>query len=562
MRYDWPDRSGTHWEKSLRLPDFPSLPGLLFLLFFSLLSSLFLLRLIKIHRQHTLPESHYCQFQHGCFLSSPLRQYSSFSSETDNIDPNRTSLNPLSSHPSSESPVPGPLNFSIAPRSSSSPNYKISPFDVTSFKTDHQPQQWLFTPPPQQPLAPNSNEDNSNLNNPSLQEDFVLFPSAPAPRPRDSRVQALPTTTHRYPAAYNQQLAHCDRRLSLNLNQFSRSPAQNPQVARVISQSTGYPLSTSNRSSPSTRTHIQRYHAASVPSNSPHTNRPPVPLFNSTGNLFQNQQQALNYRRRIMSAPNMQGEYHGRLFPAPAANPRPDFSDIFDLQSNHFDDGFDSTMEPSMFSQQPSGAGFTPADDSLAGAPPGTVSPKDLMMDASAPPSTSFTDLSTPSFESPGYFSQNTSPMFPADLELGTGHEGWDPLFPTTEESFPAVYDADSLDIAATLSETKPGKPPASPMIRNLSSPGQSPAPNRVTKHSSVSSVSSRSRKPLPPIKYDAEDPIALKRARNTEAARKSRARKLKRQDDMESRIADLEKMLEESQQREQYWKALAENKA
>ncbi|RJE19538.1 control protein [Aspergillus sclerotialis] len=351
-----------------------------------------------------------------------------------------------------------------------------------------------------------------------------------------------------HPAAINPQLAQYDRRHSLNLNQFSRSTAQNPQLARVISQSTGYPLSTSNRSSPSNRTHAQRYLAASVPSNSPQPNRPPVPLFNSTGNLSQNQQKALNYRRRIMSTPNIQ-----------------DFSDIFDLQTSHFD-GFDSTMEPSMVSpQQPLATSFTPVNDSMAGAPAGTVSPKDLMMDNSAPPSTSFTDLSTPSFESPGYFSQNTSPMFPAELELGAGHEGWDPLFPPTDESFPAIYDADSLDIATTttLSETKPAKPPASPMIRKLSSPGQSPAPTRgVAKHSSVSGVNARQRKPLPPIKYDADDPVAVKRARNTEAARKSRARKLKRQDDMEARIAELEKMLEEAQQREQYWKALAENKA
>ena len=393
----------------------------------------------------------------------------------------------------------------------------------------------------------------------------MLFPPTPAPLPRsrDSRVQALPTTTHRYPAANNPQLAQYDRRHSLNLNQFSRSSAQNPQLARVISQSTGYPLSTSNRSSPSTRTHSQRYLAASVPSNSPQPNRPPVPLFNSTGNPSQNQQHALNYRRRIMSTPNMQGEYRHRLFPLSTTNLQPDFSDIFDLQSNQFDD-FDSTMEPSMLSpQQPLATSFAPANDSMADAPAGTVSPKDLMMDNSAPPSTSFTDLSTPSFESPGYFSQNTSPMFPAELELSAGHEGWDSLFPPTDESFPAIYDADSLDIATTtLSESKQANPPASPMIRKLSSPGQSPAPRGVTKHSSVSGVNARQRKPLPPIKYDMEDPVAMKRARNTEAARKSRARKLKRQDGMESRIAELEKKLEEAQQREQYWKALAENKA
>ena len=53
-----------------------------------------------------------------------------------------------------------------------------------------------------------------------------------------------------------------------------------------------------------------------------------------------------------------------------------------------------------------------------------------------------------------------------------------------------------------------------------------------------------------------------MKRARNTEAARKSRARKLQRTDDLEGRIAELEKSLEESREREQYWKALAQSKA
>ncbi|KAL1962819.1 hypothetical protein VTN77DRAFT_9094 [Rasamsonia byssochlamydoides] len=205
-----------------------------------------------------------------------------------------------------------------------------------------------------------------------------------------------------------------------------------------------------------------------------------------------------------------------------------------------------------MLSQQPS---FTAAE-SPAGQPLGTVSPKDLMVDASAPPSTCFTDLSTPSFDSPGLFSHDTSPMFPVDQELGPGHEEWDSLFPVND-AFSLPVDEVSTAISA-LAKTKPSE---SPMVRTASSPGESPNPGSgrsSTKHSSVSGVSSRRReKPLPPITYDANDPVAVKRARNTEAARKSRARKLARQESMERRIAELEKSLAEAEKREQHWKQL-----
>ena len=99
-------------------------------------------------------------------------------------------------------------------------------------------------------------------------------------------------------------------------------------------------------------------------------------------------------------------------------------------------------------------------------------------------------------------------------------------------------------------------------MVASASSPGASPRSGRSGRHSSVSGVKARNRdKPLPPIVYDASDPVAVKRARNTEAARKSRARKLELQESMERRIAELEKQLEEARQSEQYWKSIAQAK-
>ena len=113
------------------------------------------------------------------------------------------------------------------------------------------------------------------------------------------------------------------------------------------------------------------------------------------------------------------------------------------------------------------------------------------------------------------------------------------------------------LDRKKAIQETEEISMP-SPKARSPSS-APSPSSRQATKPSTVAGVNARQRKPLPPIRFDSCDPVAMKRARNTEAARKSRARKLERQDVMERRIAELEKSLEEAEQREQYWKAMAQ---
>ncbi|KAH8422639.1 amino acid starvation-responsive transcription factor GCN4 [Aspergillus melleus] len=329
--------------------------------------------------------------------------------------------------------------------------------------------------------------------------------------------------------------------------QLASSPVQVPRVARLASQSTGFPQSLSHRSSPSSRKHLLRVHAASVASNSaPNSaslNRPPVPLFHSPTHLsyYQNQQLHPTHHHRMMSTPNMAH----------------DLPDLFDFSTDQFGADFDL----SMLSPQQIPTGIMAPKEAMADAPPGTISPKDLLMDASAPPSTSFTDLSTPSFDSPGYFSQDTSPMFATDMELAPGHEEWDSLFPT-QDAFPALpLDSTTLDVAPAAAP-KPQEteevPMPSPKARSPSS-APSPSSRQATKPSTVAGVNARQRKPLPPIKFDSCDPVAMKRARNTEAARKSRARKLERQDVMERRIAELEKSLEEAEQREQYWKAMAQ---
>lgn len=149
--------------------------------------------------------------------------------------------------------------------------------------------------------------------------------------------------------------------------------------------------------------------------------------------------------------------------------------------------------------------------------------------------------------------------MFSTGIPLDADHENWGTLFPGEDDAF--AMDS-SIDMAANITEPKSTCPVSSPMIRDTSSPTQSPAPARVSKRASVASVSSRQRKALPPIKFDSTDPVAAKRARNTEAARKSRARKLEKHGEMADRIAELEKQLEEEKQSAQYWKGRALNQS
>ncbi|KAF7713700.1 Cross-pathway control protein A [Penicillium ucsense] len=221
-----------------------------------------------------------------------------------------------------------------------------------------------------------------------------------------------------------------------------------------------------------------------------------------------------------MSTPGF-AELDEALFALPSAGDTAGLGSAFDLGHIHLDTDVNA---------------FSPS------APTDTVSPKDVMFDASSvPPSATFTDLSTPLLESPGAFSSGPSPMF-TDLDL-LGPNDWTPLFDDA-----AAMDAfQGLAMVASIEEpSKTGMPqpvqtskPASP-VKSVSSPISAAG---STKPSSVAGIN-RPRKELSPIAFDPSDPVAAKRARNTEAARKSRAKKLERQMSAEARIADLQKQL------------------
>lgn len=183
----------------------------------------------------------------------------------------------------------------------------------------------------------------------------------------------------------------------------------------------------------------------------------------------------------------------------------------------------------------------------------GTVSPHDLLI--SAPNSTAFTNLTSPSFsnESPEFTdSFDVSPNF-GNSDFDTSNDSWFPLFPQDNamvpDQFPAVDDSPALrPEELEVVETTKSPPP-----RRKSASVSPTAGSGHGRHSSVSGVNSRRRdKPLPPIIVDnPADNVAMKRARNTLAARKSRERKAQRLEDLEEKIMKLE-------QERDHWKRIA----
>lgn len=169
----------------------------------------------------------------------------------------------------------------------------------------------------------------------------------------------------------------------------------------------------------------------------------------------------------------------------------------------------------------------------------GTVSPQDLLVQEpfmSAPNSAALTALTSPSIynESPDFDGYDVSPNFePADF--GNPSDSWYPLFPPESNGLEATNAEDSpnqgsdSDSAGQASGNSRRKPSGSP-----TSGGRLAA---------AAGVNARKRdKPLPPIIVeDPNDVTAMKRARNTLAARKSRERKAQRFDELEDKIAKLE---------------------
>ncbi|KKA26577.1 hypothetical protein TD95_004900 [Thielaviopsis punctulata] len=201
---------------------------------------------------------------------------------------------------------------------------------------------------------------------------------------------------------------------------------------------------------------------------------------------------------------------------------------------------------------------FSPAQDTASGlSNMGTVSPQDLVISDSfsAPGSAALTTMTTPSlYDGSPLF--DASPSFDGSPNFGTAEfdacSSWFPLFPIEGatgkdvkiESIPSALglpisppSVSISPVAVAVSPPTVGVEAATPARRKLSTA-------QGGRHSASAGVNAHRRtKPLPPIVVeDPSDTVAMKRARNTLAARKSRERKAQRLEDLEERIIELEK--------------------
>jgi general control protein GCN4 len=290
------------------------------------------------------------------------------------------------------------------------------------------------------------------------------------------------------------------------------------------------------------------------------TARPPVPLFhsNSTGNLAQGTDIYQQYQLSDTANFTMGGAGNCFRSPSkPAALLTIAASEINVAYEGTFGDlssaGADlfSPMDSKLdFSEYMAADGFTAVHGHN-----GTVSPQDLYNNSdSFPPSASFTNLTTPGstyMETPEEDYQ-TSPLFTDNL---SNDQPWFSLFPNDDAGSVTPAPLMARTTSASSANQIVVHPGGESNRKRSSTHGlpASPAPfSPATKHSSVAGVKARKRdQPLPPIVVDGSDQVAVKRARNTAAARKSRAKKVQERDEMEAEIATLKQEVE-------HWKALA----
>lgn len=163
-----------------------------------------------------------------------------------------------------------------------------------------------------------------------------------------------------------------------------------------------------------------------------------------------------------------------------------------------------------------------------------TVSPQELFaMTPSAPNSNSFTNLTTPSmYDGSPDDSFETSPLFGNDQISGQ----WTSLFPDEGDSYGPA--AELTQDVLSSNESLP-KPDSAPMDRTASSSSMDLKSEEMLRHrpsvSSGVSKNKRTGRTLGPIEVDEHDSKALKRAKNTMAARKSRQKKRDVEDGLRS---------------------------
>lgn len=176
-----------------------------------------------------------------------------------------------------------------------------------------------------------------------------------------------------------------------------------------------------------------------------------------------------------------------------------------------------------------------------------TVSPHDIFMDHSAPNSNALTNLTTPSMYdgSPDDLDNfDASPLFVDSNPTGRGQ--WTPLFEHESGSYAPAQMTESTE---SLDDQNSGIAPTSVcMDRTVSMSSMTSATkgseqldsrHRLSLTSGVTK-NRRTGRALPPIEVEEGDSRALKRAKNTMAARKSRQKKRDIEESLRSDLADM----------------------
>lgn len=123
-----------------------------------------------------------------------------------------------------------------------------------------------------------------------------------------------------------------------------------------------------------------------------------------------------------------------------------------------------------------------------------------------------------------------------------------DAKFANKEESLDDLVGDDfkvSFDFIPVVPKVKQLETPSTPMlstpIMDEFTPLENDKKRKSVDHLGCVSYAKKQRsQPLKPIATESGDPIAMKRARNTEAARRSRARKMERMSQLEEKVEDL----------------------
>lgn len=186
------------------------------------------------------------------------------------------------------------------------------------------------------------------------------------------------------------------------------------------------------------------------------------------------------------------------------------------------------------------GLSFTAVNDQgvHSAASTHTVSPQELFMDHSAPNSNTFTNLTTPSMYdgSPDDFSSyEASPLFSTN-EIGDG-QPWPSLFADDE---PMYAPAQQMASTGSHNDNRPTSAVSASMTRTASASSAADASKHRMSISAGVHKNKRTGRLLGPIEVDTEDTAAMKRAKNTMAARKSRQKKRDVEDSLRDELAEM----------------------